>query len=135
EIEVRRRGYAERAAAHIGAVEIKLEELLLGKVHFQPDREERLLDLALHSALIGQEEVLGELLAKGGAALHDRIGAHILGHGAGEAEEGDAEMLVEAAVFGGQHGRYEMVGQFVDRHGAALDDDANAELVAVAVEE
>ena len=116
EIEVGGGRDAEGAAAHIGAVEIELEDLLLGDVHLQPERQERLLDLALDRALVGEEQVLGQLLGDGGAALDDRVGADVLLHGAKQAEEIDAEMIEEAAVLGGQHGLDDMVGHFVDRH-------------------
>ena len=97
--------------------------------------EEGFLDLALDGALVGQEQVLGELLRQAGAALHDRIGAHVFRHGAHEAEEVDAVMLEEAAVLGGEHRLDDVVGHLVDRDRFALDDAALADLVALAVEE
>ena len=72
EIELRRGVDAEGAAAEIGAVEVELQDLVLGQPRLQPDRQERLLDLALDGALVGQEQVLGELLGDRGAALHAR---------------------------------------------------------------
>ena len=114
EIEIGRGRDAERAAAHIGAVEIELQDLLLRQVGLEPQRQEGLLDLALDGALVGQEQVLGELLGDGGAALHHRIGAHVLLHGAEQAEEIDAEMVEEAAVLGGEHRLDDMVGHLVD---------------------
>ena len=53
---------AEGAAAHVGAVEIKLQNLVLGEPRLEPDGEERLLHLALDGSLVVQEQVLGELL-------------------------------------------------------------------------
>ena len=135
EIEIRRGRDAERAAAHIGAVEIELQDFLLRQVHFQPNRQEGFLDLALDRALVGQEQVLGELLRDGRTALHHGIGLDVLGHGAEQAQEIDAEMVEEAAILGGQHRIDDMVRHLVDRHGVALDDAALADLVAVAVEE
>ena len=52
EVEMRRAVDAEGAAAHIGAVEIELEDFVLGQPGFQPDRQERLVDLALDGALV-----------------------------------------------------------------------------------
>ena len=135
EVEVGSCRDAERAAAHIGAVEIELQDLLLGQVAFQPDGEEGFLDLALDGALVGQEQVLGELLGEARTALDHRVGAQILAHGAHQAEEVDAVMLEESAVLGRQHGLDEMIGHIVNRHGFALDDAALADLVALAVEE
>ena len=97
--------------------------------------KEGFLDLALDGALVGEEQVLGQLLGDGRAALHDGIGAHVFRHGARQAEEIDAEMVEEAAVLGGEHGLDDVVRHLVDRHGIALDDAALADLVAVAVEE
>ena len=62
EIVVRRRVDAEGAAAHVGAVEIELEDLVLGQPRLKPHRQEGFLDLAVERALVGQEQVLGELL-------------------------------------------------------------------------
>ncbi len=53
EIELRRAVDAEGAAAHIGAVEIELEDLVLGQARFEPHGEERFVDLALDGALVG----------------------------------------------------------------------------------
>ncbi len=66
EVEIRRRVDAEGAAAHIGAVEVELEDLVLGEARFEPQGEECLLDLALDGALVAQEQVLGELLGDRG---------------------------------------------------------------------
>ena len=135
EVEFRRRRRAEGAAAHIGAVEIHREDLALGQMRLQPEREEGFLDLAVEGALVRQEEVLGELLRQGRPALDDAARAGVLGHGAGEAEEVDAPMLEEAAVLGREHRLDEDVRHLVDRHGRRAQDAAAADLLAVAVEE
>ena len=135
EVEFRRGRDAERAAAHVGAVEIELQDLLLRQVCLQPERQEGFLDLALDGALVGEEQVLGQLLGQRRAALHDGIGAGIFEHGTGKPDQVDAEMLEKAAVLGGQHRLDDHVGHFVDRHGIALENAALADLVAVAIEE
>ena len=134
-VEVGSRGDAERAAAHVGAVEIELQNLFLGKVHLEPDGEEGFLDLALDGALVGQEEVLGELLREARTALHHGVGAHVFRHGADQPQKVDAVMLEEASVLGGEHRLDDVVGHLVDRDRFALDDAALADLVALAVEE
>jgi hypothetical protein len=126
---------AEGAAAHIGAVEVKLQYLFLGQVRFQPQREEGFLDLAFQRALVGQEQVLGELLGEAGTALNHGIGADIFGHGAHEAENIDAVMVEEAAILRCKNRLDDMIGHLVDRHRIALDEAALADFVAVAVEE
>ena len=99
---MRRAINAERAAAHIGAVEIEFQDLILGEAGLQPDREEGLVDLALDGALVAQEQVLGELLGDRGAALADAARLRVGDEGTRCAGDVDAEMLVEAAVFGRQ---------------------------------
>ncbi len=135
EVVLRRRRHAERAAAHVHPVEIHAEDLLLRQVAFQPDRQESLLDLALERALVGQEDVLGELLGDGRAALDDAVRLRVGDHGAQEADEVDAVVLEEAPVLRRHHRLDERVGKLVDRHGILVDDAAMADLVAVAVEE
>ena len=135
EIVLRRRVDAEGAAAHIGAVEIKLEDLVLGQPRFQPHRQEGFLDLALERALVIEKQILGELLREGGAALHDAAGARVGHKGARGAGDIDAEMVVEAPVLGGEHRLDQMVGKLVERHRIVVPDAARADLVAVAVEE
>ena len=70
---------AERAAAHVGAIEIELEDLVFRQPGLQPDRQKRLFDLALDRAFVAEEQVLGELLRDRGAALHDAAGSCIGG--------------------------------------------------------
>jgi len=134
EIELRGGRSPERAAAHIGAVEIERQDLLLRQIGLQPQRQIGFLDLALDRPLIGEEQVLGQLLGQRRSALDHRAGLGILAHGARQSEEVDAEMLEEAPVLGRQHRLDQVVGQFVDRHGILVDDAAMADQVAVAVE-
>ena len=63
EVVLGRRLDAEGAAAHVGAVEVELQDLALGEAALEQQREERFLDLALKRALRRQEQVLGDLLA------------------------------------------------------------------------
>ena len=135
EVVLRGRVDAEGAAAHIGAVEIELEDLVLGEPRLEPDREERFLHLALDRALVVEEQVLGELLRDRGAALHHAAGARIGGERADGARRVDAEMLVEAPVFGRERRLDQVIGKVLERDGVVVLDAARADLVAVAVEE
>ena len=135
EVILRRRIDAEGAAAHIGAVEVELQNLVLGQARFQPHRQEGFLDLAVERALVRQKQVLGELLRQRRAALHDAAGARIGDQRAHGAADIDAEMLVEAPVLGGEHRLDQIVGELVERHRVVVPDAARADLVAVAVEE
>src|SRR6185437_12101837 len=130
-----RRRDAEIAGAHIGAVEIELEDFVLGVVPFQPDGEEGFLDLALDRALGAEEQVLGQLLGDRRAALRAVVALRVIDEGAQGAEYVDAEMVVEAPVLGGDGGLDEIVGQLAQRIGIIGADAALADLVAVAVEE
>ncbi|MEY9576795.1 hypothetical protein ABIE88_004371 [Bradyrhizobium diazoefficiens] len=132
---MRRAVDAERAAAHIGAVEIELEDLVLGQAPFQPDREEGFVDLALDGALVAQEQVLGELLGDRGAALADAAGLGVGDERARGAGDVDAEMLVEAAVLGRQRRLDQHVRKIFQRDRVVVLDAAAADRVAVAVEE
>ena len=70
-----------------------------------PHRQQGFLDLAGERDLVGQEEVLGDLLGDGGGALRTTVGTVILREqhrGARHAGEVDAAMLVEILVFGGK---------------------------------
>ena len=134
EVKLRRRVDAESAAAEIGAIEIQLENLVLRQPHFEPERKECFLDLALDGALVGQEQVLGQLLADGRAALHHAAGARIGEHRAEQAWDVDAEMLVKTAILGRERCLDQMIGELVQRDGVIVPDTARADLVAVAVE-
>ena len=135
EIILRRGIDAEGAAAHIGAVEIQFQNLVLGQARFQPHRQEGFLDLALDRALVVQEQIFGELLRQRRAALDHAAGLGVGDEGARGAGDVDAEMVVEAAVLGGEHRLDQIVGKLVERHRIVMPYAAGADLVAVAVEE
>ncbi len=133
EIELRRRLDAERAAAHIGAVEIELEDLLLAQVRFQPEREEGLVDLARQGALVREEQVFRQLLGQGRAALHHAGRAGVDGQRAAEADGIDAPMVVEAAVLGREHRLDDIIGILIERHRVVVENAAPPDLLAEAV--
>src|SRR5690606_35463216 len=74
EITLRRRLDAGGAVAEEDAVEIELEDLLLGVVLLEPQRQQCLLRLALQRLLGAEEQVLGELLGDGGGAARHLAG-------------------------------------------------------------
>ena len=71
EIALRRGLDAIGAGAEIDPVEIEFENLGFGMLALQPQREFDFLQLALQRALLGQEQVLGELLGQRRAALRN----------------------------------------------------------------
>ena len=135
EIELRRCRRAKRPATHIGAVEIQFQDLFLGEVVFQPQRQEGFLDLTLQRALIGQKQVFCQLLGDRRTTLNNRIGAGVFHHRADQAENIDAEMLKETPVFGRQNRLDEVVRHLVNRFGVIVQNAALADFVAEAVEE
>ena len=135
EVEIRRRLHAERAAAHVSAVEIELEDLVLGEMGLQPEGEEGLVDLALERALVGEEQVLGELLGERRAALHRAGGAGVDGQRAGGADRVDAPMVIEAAILGGDQRLNEVGRQILQRQRIVMLDAAPADVDAVAIKE
>ena len=134
EIILSRGIHAEGAAAHIGAVEIQFQNLVLGQARLQPHGQERLLDLAVERALVRQKQVLGELLRQRRAALHDAAGLRIGDDRAQGAADVDAEMLVEAPVLGRQHSLDQVVRKLVEGNRIVVPYAARADLVAVAVQ-
>ncbi|CAH1659347.1 hypothetical protein BOSEA31B_11857 [Hyphomicrobiales bacterium] len=118
EVALRRRLDAIGARAEIDAVEIEFEDLVLGVGPLQPERQNRLLDLAGGRALLRQEQVLGELLRQGRAALRHTAAAQIGDERAGDADRVDAEMLVEALVLDGDEGLGQIGRNFADGNGA-----------------
>ena len=75
---LRRRLDAENAGAEIDAVEIEREDLVLGVARLQIEREHRFLHLALEGAAGIEEQILGQLLGQGRAALHHMARHHVL---------------------------------------------------------
>ena len=135
EIILRRRLDAVGAAAEIGAVEIELEDLGLGVVVLEIDRDERFLDLAGERPLGREEHVLGELLSQRATALYDRVVLRVGSDSAECAHHVDAEMLEEAPILGGEGGLDHVVGNFFERHRIVAQQPALADFVAVAIEE
>jgi len=134
EVELRRRLNAERAAAHVGAIKIELQDLGLGEPPLKPQRQEDLAHLTVDGAFIAEEQVLGELLGDGGAALHHAGGARVHRQRARRADGIDAPVFIEAAVFGGENGLHNEIGKLAERNGIVVLDAAMARELAVAIE-
>ena len=132
---VRRAVDAEGAAAHIGAIEVELENLVLAQPRLQPERQKRLLHLALDGALVVEEQVLGELLRDRRTALAHAAGLRVGQKRARGAGDVDAEMVVEAAVFGGERRLDQHVRKIFQRDRVVVLDAAVADRIAVSVEE
>ena len=131
---LRRRLDAEHAGAEIDAVEIEREDLVLRVARLQIEREHRLLRLALEGAAGIEEQVLGELLGQGRAALDDVAGRHVLDRGAPQSDGIEAQMIAEAAVLDGDEGVGHVVRQRVHVDHGALRQPAARDQTALVVE-
>ena len=118
EIVERRGGHAVGADAEIDLVQVELEDPVLRIGALDADGEDRLLELALELLLARQQEVLGHLLGDGRGTLGALLAVvlQVVDHGAGNAGEVEAAVLVEALVLGGQEGGNHQLGHDVDRH-------------------
>ena len=95
----RRGGDAVVTQAEIDLVEIEFEDLVLRISRLDPEREQHFANLTLERALVGQKEVLGDLLRDGRGALHAAI-ALDQDHGrADDAFRIDTGVAVEILVF------------------------------------
>ena len=101
------------ARAEIDAVEIEFEDLVLGVAALEPERQDRLLDLARQRALPRQEQILGELLGQRRAALDAAAAGHIAQKRARHAERVDAVMFVEPPILD-RHEGLRQIGRQVD---------------------
>ncbi len=117
EIAVRRSLDPIGAGAEIDAVEVELEDLVLGVFVFEPDRQDGLLDLARHGAFLGQEQVLGELLGQGRAALHAAAADDVAQQRTGDPHGVDAVVDIEAPVLDGHEGLRQVGRKVLQRDG------------------
>ena len=92
EIEFRRRLNAECAAAHIGAIEIELQDLAFGQMDSSQTARKASLILRSKRTLVRQKQVLRQLLRDRRAALHHAGRARIDGQRAQRADDVDAPM-------------------------------------------
>ena len=100
-------------------IEVGLENLFLVVVQLQQHRHHRLGKLAAEAALVGQVEVLHQLLSQGTAALAQLAGGRVDPHGAGDTLGRYAEVIEELAVFDG-HQRLDQIRRYLIQ----LDQDA-----------
>ncbi len=117
-VERRGRDAVQVAAGHDRAeedlVEVELEDLVLRVGRLDPERQQRLLDLAVVGLLGGEQEVLGDLLGDGRGALPlARLG--VGQEGAHDPLGVDAAVLVEVLVLGRQEGRDDDLRHRLDR--------------------
>ena len=118
EVDQRGSGDAVRAKSQEDFVQIEFEDLVLRISALDAHRQQRFLDLAGERHLVGQKEVLRDLLRDGRGALRAAIRAIILrvdDAGARHAVKVEPAVLVEALVFRGEEGVDDRLRHRLDR--------------------
>ena len=119
EIIQRGRRDAVGADAEIDFVQIKLEDSVFRESPVDPMGEDRFFDLPLIRYFVRQQEVLGDLLRdrrRPDQAPTCTVIPDIGVHGARDAEEVDAFMVIEVLVFRGEKRLLHFQRNGVDRH-------------------
>ncbi len=119
EIDRGRGGDAICALPEIDLVQVQFEDLVLGQLPFDLQREEDFADLALIGALPGQKEVAGKLHGDGAAALGALAGAEQVDAGAQQTHRIHAAVPVETFVFRRHKGLQEALGHLGYGYGFA----------------
>ena len=91
-------------------VHIGLENLALVVVQLEQHRHHRFGSFTQQGTLVGQVEVLHQLLSQGTAALHQAPGRGIDPHGAGDALGRHAEVIEIVAILD-RHQRIDQIGR------------------------
>ena len=120
------------APAEVHRVHVELEDLVLGELALQLDRDHGLLELAEQGPVAADagEGVLDVLLGDGRAALGDPAAQQVGRARPGQPAPGDRPVLVEVAVLGGQHRPAGVLGDLVQRdHPAVLLGREGADLL------
>ena len=103
EVDERGGGDAVGAQTEIDLVQVQLDDLVLRVGALDLERQQRFLDLTGERDLVGQKEVLGDLLRDGRGALRPAVRAEVLrvvDRGACDAGEVQPAVLVEVLVLG-----------------------------------
>ena len=119
EIVERCRGNAIGALAEIDFIEIELKDSVLREGLLDTESEDRLFHFAFDGDLVGQQEILGDLLGDGRCALKAFAlaeGGDVAQHGARHAGEIDSRMLVKILVLGGEKSIDDPARHGGDRH-------------------
>ena len=103
------------AGAEIDAVEIEIEDLVLGEFALQPQRQNELLDFARVSPVLREEQVFRQLLRDRRAALRNAAAHDVGAQRASDAHRIDAMMVVEAPVLDRDEGLRHVFRQFLER--------------------
>ncbi len=122
------------ARAEVDAVQVHLEDLVLGELLLDHQGQHGFLRLAHVRAVVGEEERPGELLGEGAAPL-DGAARQVPLRGAGDAQRVDPGMAVEAMVLDRDHRRAQVGRDLVQGDVAAVLVQREPRLAVGAVED
>ena len=97
------------AGAEVDGIEVELEDLILGAAGLDIEGQHKLLSLAAEGALVGEEQVLDELLGDGAGALLNLTVLQVDEGGAHDAFHVEAVMGVKAVILDGDDGVGEII--------------------------
>ena len=103
EVDPRRGGRAPGGVGEEDAVQVPLQDLVLGELALDLEREQRLADLAVERRVVADQAELHELLRDGGGALDRTVRFEVDGRGADDTLRIDARFVVEVAVLDRDH--------------------------------
>jgi hypothetical protein len=109
-IAERSSGHAIVVEAEVDFIEIEFEDLLFRIGRLDTEREQRFANLALKRPLVGEQEVLGDLLRDRRSALDAAVATDHDHRSAGDAFRIDARMGIEILVFRRKEGLLHEVG-------------------------
>ena len=115
EIALRRGLDAIGAGTEINPVEVELENLGLGMLALQPEREFDFLQFSLKRALLRQKQILGELLRQRRATLRNAAMQDVGHRRAGYAQRIDSVMRIEPAVLDRNEGLRQIEWEILQR--------------------
>ncbi len=115
EVPARGRFHSVQSLAEVHLVQIRLEDLGLGELPLDPQRENRLPQLASDGLLAREEAQPRELLRDRRPALRALAGAHVGDDRATDPPAVEARVLVEALVLHGEHSLHEQGRNLIER--------------------
>ena len=102
EIGLRRGLDSVAACPEINAVHVKLEDLLLGKCLFDPQRDHGFQDFPVQSASTQGQTVPGQLLSDAAGSFLGRTAQNIVDQGSGNTAPIDPRVIVKTGILAGQ---------------------------------
>src|SRR5690606_38084942 len=121
------------ACTEVDPVEIEGENLILRQLVFEPEGQQKFLDLTVQSALGAQENVLGQLLADGRASLNDPSRSPVDHSRPNQADGIDPWMAVEATVLDRQHCLRNVGRQVRNRERLSIEFAIGSDAAAVSI--